>query len=143
MRLRNAKPEEMYSSANDFLKALIECKVVESGNSKFFTKAVELEGHSELQPTFNKQFEMLKQSLSDYNDRGYTMCISVSSEQQRKRLDKIFVESQMEDMAAHVTYLDYSLRKGFIDHDEHLLCYTDHEIFERYHKRGADPERAV
>ena len=134
VRLRNAKPEEMYSSANDFLKALIECKVVESGNSKFFTKAVELEGHSELQPTFNKQFEMLKQSLSDYNDRGYTMCISVSSEQQRKRLDKIFVESQMEDMAAHVIYLDYSLRKGFIDHDEHLLCYTDHEIFERYHK---------
>ena len=134
VRLRNAKPEEMYSSANDFLKALIECKVVESGNSKFFTKAVELEGHSELQPTFNKQFEMLKQSLSDYNDRGYTMCISVSSEQQRKRLDKIFVESQMEDMAAHVTYLDYSLRKGFIDHDERLLCYTDHEIFERYHK---------
>ncbi len=134
VRMQNAKPDEMYSSANDFLKALLECKVIESGYSKFFNKAIEIEGHSELQPIFNKQFEMLKQSLSNYNDRGYKLCISVSSEQQHKRLDKIFVESQMEDMAAHITYLDYSLRKGFIDHDEKLLCYTDHEIFERYHK---------
>ncbi len=134
VRLQNAKPEDLYSSANEFLKALLRCKIIESGNSFFFNNAVNIEAHSEPQPTFNKQFELLKQSLSTYNERGFQMYISVSSEQQHKRLDKIFIESQMEEIAAGITYLDYSLRRGFIDHDEHLLCYTDHEIFERYHK---------
>ena len=134
IRLHNAKPDDLFSSANDFLKDLLNCKVIETGNSTFFSKAVTIEAHSDPQPAFNKQFDLLKQSLSDYSDRGYTLCISASSEQQRKRLDKIFSESHLDDIANHVAYLDYSLRKGFIDHDEHLLCYTDHEIFERYHK---------
>ncbi len=134
IRLQKTKPEELYSPANEFLKNLLNCKVVESGNSLFFSKAHKIETHSDPQPAFNKQFEMLKQSLCDYSDRGYRICISVSSEQQHKRLDKIFVESQMEEMAGQITYLDYSLRHGFIDHDEKLLCFTDHEIFERYHK---------
>ncbi len=132
IRLQKAKPDELYSSANEFLKALLNCKVIETGNSSFFTKAATIEAHSDPQPSFNKQFELLKQSLSDYNERGYSLCISASSEQQRKRLDKIFAENGM--FSTSITYLDYSLRKGFIDHDQCLLCYTDHEIFERYHK---------
>ena len=134
IRMHKAKPEELYSPANEFLKALLCCKVIESGNSNFFSKALRIEAHSDRQPVFNKQFELLKQSLCDNDDRGYNLCISVSSEQQHKRLDKIFVESQMEEVAARITYLDFSLRYGFIDHDEKLLCFTDHEIFERYHK---------
>ena len=130
IRLQNTKPEELYSSANDFLKALINCKVVESGNSSFFNKALKIEVHSELQPPFNKQFDLLKQSLSDYADKGYQLFISVSSEQQRKRLDKIFSEEN----TFQFSIFNFQLSKGFIDHDEHLLCYTDHEIFGRYHK---------
>ena len=134
IRMQQSQPEENYSSANEFLKALLNCKVIESGSSNFFNKAIRIEANSDRQPTFNKQFDMLKQSLCDYSERDYQLCISVSSEQQHKRLDKIFVESQMKEMADQITYLDYSLRYGFIDHEEKLLCYTDHEIFERYHK---------
>ncbi len=134
VHIARQKPDELYSSANDFLKALIECKVIETGNTKFFTQAQQLEVHSEVQPTFNKQFDLLKQSLNDYRDRGYRLYISVSSEQQKKRLNKIFVETNMEALAAEMSYFDTSLRRGYIDHDEKLLCYTDHEIFERYHK---------
>jgi len=130
IRMQNAMPEELYSSANEFLKALIGCKVVESGNSVFFNKAKKIEAHSERQPAFNKQFELLKKSLSDYGDKGYQLYISVSSEQQKKRLDKVFSE---EDNFSF-SIINFQISKGFIDHDEHLLCYTDHEIFERYHK---------
>ena len=131
VRLQNAKPDELYSTANDFLKELINCKVIESGNSVFFSKGIVKEVHSELQPSFNKQFDLLKQSFSTYSQRGYSLYISVGSEQQRKRLEKIF-----NDSAAEFKYetFDFQLSKGFIDHDNHLLCYTDHEIFERYHK---------
>ncbi|MBP5516283.1 MAG: transcription-repair coupling factor [Bacteroidales bacterium] len=131
VRMQKSKPEESYSSANEFLKALIECKVIESGNSVFFSKSTTIEANSELQPAFNKQFDMLRQSLGNYNDRGYKLCISVSSEQQHNRLDKIFAETGTD---FQFTILNYQLHKGFIDHDEKLLCYTDHEIFERYHK---------
>ena len=130
VRMQNAKPDELYSSANEFLKALIRCKVIESGNSSFFNKGLKIEAHSELQPAFNKQFELLKESLSQYADKGYQLFISVSSEQQKKRLDKVFGEEN----SFQLTTINYQLSKGFIDHDEHLLCYTDHEIFERYHK---------
>ena len=137
IRLQNAKPEVLYSSANEFLKALIRCKVIESGNSFFFnhtgpqaSKHSSIQVHSELQPAFNKQFDMLKQTLNDYADKGYQLFISVSSEQQRKRLDKIFAE----DNNFQFSILNFQLSKGFVDHDEKLLCFTDHEIFERYHK---------
>ena len=131
VRLQKAKPDELYSSANDFLKDLINCKVIESGNSVFFNKGIEKEVHSELQPTFNKQFDLLKQSFSTYSQRGYSLYISVGSEQQRKRLEKIFNDSSSD---FKYETIDFQLSKGFIDHDNHLLCYTDHEIFERYHK---------
>lgn len=130
VRLQNALPDDNYSTANDFLKALIKCKVIESGNSSFFNNSTSFEVHSELQPSFNKQFELLKQSLSNYADKGYRLFISVSSEQQQKRLDKIFTENEN----FQFSIFNFQLSKGFIDHDEKLLCYTDHEIFERYHK---------
>ncbi len=132
--LKPTPVEELYSSANEFLKELMSCKIIESGNSSYFTKAQKLDFNSELQPAFNKQFELLKQSLTQYSERGYRLCITVGSEQQRKRLDKVFTESQMEEVARQLEYLDTSLRRGFIDHDAQLLCFTDHEIFERYHK---------
>ena len=134
IRLQNALPEDNYSQANEFLKALINCKVIESGNSFFFNKSTTIETHSELQPAFNKQFELLKQSLNDYSDKGYQLFISVSSEQQRKRLNKIFGEEESQNENFQFSIFNFQLSKGFIDHDEHLLCYTDHEIFERYHK---------
>lgn len=132
VRLQNALPEENYSQANDFLKLLINCKVIESGNSAFFRKATKIEAHSELQPAFNKQFEMLKKSLNDYGDKGYQLFISVSSEQQQRRLNKIFAEGDNDN--SQFSILNFQLSHGFIDHDQKLLCFTDHEIFERYHK---------
>lgn len=139
VRLQKAKPDELYSSANEFLKALLACRVIETGNSTFFNNADIVERHSDPQPAFNKRFEMLMASLDSYFQKGYTLCISVSSEQQRRRLDKIFAESgerkaENNDLASQFSVLSSQIHRGFIDHDEQLLCYTDHEIFERYHK---------
>ena len=136
VRLQNSSPDDLYSSANDFLKDLINCKVIESGNSRFFNSQKTdkpIEVHSELQPSFNKQFDMLNQSLSEYSGLGYTIIITVSNESQKKRLLKIFDESE-NNYDIQSSILNFQLSHGFIDHDQHLLCYTDHEIFERYHK---------
>ena len=125
------KPEEMSCSANEFLHKLLDCKIVEYGNSHYFSQADRIEHHSDPQPTFNKQFDLLTDNLSDYGERGYHIIITVSNDSQEKRLHKIL------DEATHIFNFQFSifnLSHGFIDHDEKVLCYTDHEIFDRYHK---------
>lgn len=124
------KPDELYSSANEFLHELLDAKIIETGSSTFFKQAQVIEAHSELQPVINKQLELLTSQLNQYHDRGYTRIICVSNENQRRRLDKMLATGNVEG----IQFIDTSLRHGFIDHDEHMLVYTDHEIFDRYHK---------
>lgn len=84
------------------------------------------------QPSFNKQFNLLIEDLNSNTDKGYRNYIFCSSEAQAKRFHDIF-----EDADQHVNAFEtvvFPLYQGFIDHDQQHVCYTDHQIFERYHK---------
>ena len=122
------KPEEISCPANEFLHSMLECKIVEYGNSHYFSQAEVLKAQSEPQPSFNKQFDLLTANLTDYAERGYQLLITVSNDSQKKRLEKTLPEN------FHFQFSIFNLSHGFIDHDQHVLCYTDHEIFDRYHK---------
>ena len=122
------KPEEIRCPANEFLHSMLECKIVEYGNSHYFSQAEVLKAQSEPQPSFNKQFDLLTANLTDYAERGYQLLITVSNDSQKKRLEKTLPEN------FHFQFSIFNLSHGFIDHDQHVLCYTDHEIFDRYHK---------
>ena len=120
--------ESLTGGANGFLEALLKLKVVEFGNSRYFPQAQRVSVDSEPQPAFGKQFEMLTADLERHAEEGYQIYITVSNGQQQRRLEKIF-----EDRLS-VAMLDFQLSHGFIDRSHKFLCYTDHEIFERYHK---------
>ena len=122
------KPEEISCSANEFLHRLLECKIVEYGNIHYFSQAEQLKAQSEPQPAFNKQFDLLTANLTDYAERGYQLLITVSNDSQMKRLEKVLPEN------FNFQFIVFNLSHGFIDHDQRILCYTDHEIFDRYHK---------
>ncbi|MBQ9473910.1 MAG: transcription-repair coupling factor [Bacteroidales bacterium] len=128
--LKTQEPEQLYCGANEFLHHLLECKVVETGSSAFFKNAVKVEVHSEPQPVFNKQFDRLCATLTDYMERGYDCTVCVSNDQQQRRLQKIFSQFGLDGLSQ----VEANLSHGFVDHDSKLLCFTDHEIFERYHK---------
>ncbi len=83
------------------------------------------------QPSFNKKFDLLIADLNGHKDKGYTNYIFCASETQSKRFQAIF-----EDANQHVHYqtIVFPLFQGFIDDDLKIVCYTDHQIFERYHK---------
>ncbi|HSH19148.1 MAG TPA: transcription-repair coupling factor [Draconibacterium sp.] len=83
------------------------------------------------QPVFNKNFELLSENLSDFNNKKYEIFILSSQEKQIERLQSIF-----EDTKASVQFnpVNFILHEGFIDHDLKLCCFTDHQIFERYHR---------
>ncbi len=84
------------------------------------------------QPSFNKQFNLLIENLNENTANGYTNYIFCSSESQAKRFHDIFDDAQ-----GHVEQYEtlvFPLFQGFIDHENRNACYTDHQIFERYHK---------
>ncbi len=123
------KPDEMSATANEFLHRLLEMNIVEYGNSHYFSNAETLTTSSEPQPVFNKQFDMLQENLRQRAEEGYTLIVTVAGESQQKRLEKV-----LEEKTNHLTLITFNLSHGFVDHDMRVLCYTDHEIFERYHK---------
>ena len=86
---------------------------------------------TEEQPVFNRQFDMLIGDLQKHVAKQYTPFIFAENPKQLERLRSIF-----EDLNAQVQFvpLPTAISKGFIDHDKKILCYTDHQIFQRYHK---------
>ena len=83
------------------------------------------------QPSFNKKFDLLIKDLSDYSDKEYKIKIFCSSKNQIKRFNEIFERAQS---TIFPTLIEKSIYKGFINHADRELCYSDHEIFDRYHK---------
>lgn len=136
--LKHASPEELFCNSTLLKKQLLEFTVVEFGTHSYFLKLEQNQESSALvefnttpQPSFNKQFDLLIENLNTNHNKGYTNYIACLSEQQAKRFHDIF-----EDVEQDVKYKTIvpSLYQGFIDHDNKIVCYTDHQIFERYHK---------
>jgi len=96
------------------------------------------------QPSFNKRFDILIKDLQEKSSKGYEIFIHSENPKQIERFHAIF-----EDLKANVIFhpVNAAIHEGFIDHDLKLLCYTDHQIFERYHKyrvrKGFSREQAV
>ncbi|MDP3467115.1 MAG: transcription-repair coupling factor [Daejeonella sp.] len=83
------------------------------------------------QPSFNKDFNLLIHNFKENEKSGLENLIFTDSTKQIERLYSIF-----EDLNAGVKFspVHLSLREGFIDHAQKLVCYTDHQIFDRYYK---------
>ena len=94
--------------------------------------------HTLPQPLFHKNFDLLAQTLFDYHARGYKCYIVSDSTKQHERLAEIFNGIQIGDGCVSDFLNDWrisgSLHEGFIDDDMKMLLFTDHQIFERFHK---------
>ena len=83
------------------------------------------------QPSFNRKFNLLFQNLENFDKKNYKIKIYCSNESQTSRLKQIFIDN---DNKLNVRFIAKPIFKGFINHEEKSLCYSDHEIFERYFK---------
>jgi len=83
------------------------------------------------QPVFNKNFDLLVADLKERKENDYDVMILSESEKQIERLNEIFAAI---DTSISFTPVLKTFHQGFIDHDLKVCLYTDHEIFERYHK---------
>ncbi|MDA3879402.1 MAG: transcription-repair coupling factor [Prolixibacteraceae bacterium] len=83
------------------------------------------------QPEFNKNFELLAADLKQNAENGYENYILSGNEKQIERLEAIFSDRSLNVKFAP---LPFTINEGFIDRDLQLVLYTDHQIFERYHR---------
>lgn len=111
-------------------------KHIHFGN-KIQTEAV-VEFKTDIQPSFHKNFDLISETLHKYLDKDYTIYILSDSEKQQKRLKSIF-----EDRGDNINFtpVERTLSEGFIDEILKICCFTDHQIFDRYHKYNLKSDR--
>ena len=98
-----------------------------------------------IQPLFHKNFELLFQSFDTYLQQGYQLYILADSAKQNERLKDIFsqrAEAEGEHSAIRFTPVEKTLHEGFIDDDLKVCFFTDHQIFDRFHKYNLKSDKA-
>lgn len=123
-------PKELFLDAKILQKEMKEFNVIEYGtkNSSKSSELVPFDISS--QPSYNKKFDLLADDLSEKEVKGYSLIVSSDSKRQVDKLGSILEEHN----APEINHLGMSLYGGFVDNDEKLLIYTDHQLFERFHK---------
>jgi len=152
--IKHAEPKELFCNSELLKKQLLDFNLVEFGTTSYFNNVIASETKQSVscneiassqaprndsviifntspQPSFNKQFDLLIKDLNINHNKGFTNYIACISEQQAKRFHDIFDDVEHD---VHYKTIVLSLYQGFIDADSKIVCYTDHQIFERYHK---------
>jgi len=111
-------------------RQFLDYNLVEFGSSAVMSVET-VEYATKPQPAFNKQFNLLIEDLNNNHANGITNYITCVSEQQAKRFHDIFDDAEAQ---VHYKTVVLSLHQGFIDKAHHIAVYTDHQIFDRYHK---------
>ena len=135
--IKHLDPEQLFLNQKSFLKKALDFNVVELGSKAIFNTNKTFEFHILPQPSFNKQFDLLLNNLNDNHFNGIKNYLFCSNEAQAKRFHDIFQtldEANHESIRKQYDTIKLPLFQGFIDEELQIACYTDHQIFERYHK---------
>lgn len=125
------EPPHLFNDGEGVLKSLEGFTCVEFGARGFFKSATAIALSSSAQPSFNKNFELLAANLLEHQQQQYGNFIATEQPRQVERLHGIFEELHPQ---LNFQSLEFSLREGFVDHITKVVCYTDHQIFERFYR---------
>ncbi len=136
--LQQMRKESQLIRGQQFTSEAIEFRRVEIGHRPSGLPDVTIEFHVSPQPQFHKNFDLLQQSLEQYLADGYQLCILADSKKQLERLRDIFAEKG----SVLFDSVEKTLHEGFADNDLRLCVFTDHQIFDRYHKYSLTSDKA-
>ena len=128
---------DLFLHREDFLKEIQQFPVIEFGHRALFSPDLELTFHTSPQPSFNKNFDLLTSQLRKQTAEGYRNILLSDNPKQTERLLSILedIQAKQPDQAPiEFSSLCYSIHEGFIDHNLKAAFFTDHQIFERYHR---------
>ena len=158
--MREMRKENNLVSGIEFRKAISGFRFVEMGSQPSGTPQTTITFNISPQPLFHKNFELLAQTLEDFLLQGYRLYILADSEKQTRRLKEIFESDELRavrnarhqkspnsealSVADNITFtpVDHTLHEGFADADLRLCFFTDHQIFDRFHKYNLKSDAA-
>ncbi len=124
-------PERLFVTSEAFDVDCGNLTKVEFGKRFVLPDSKTFDFKSSAQPSFNKNFELLANDLIEHQMQGYRNFIAGDIPKQLERLKEIFGEISPE---IQFQPLDFALREGFVDQTLKIVCYTDHQIFERFYR---------
>ncbi|HTL83038.1 MAG TPA: transcription-repair coupling factor, partial [Bacteroidia bacterium] len=129
--LNHLTPDEQYSGETEFDSELKQFSLIECGSRFILKDATAITFNISPQTSFHKNFDLITQAIAKNSAHGFQNVLFTDGAKQSERLHSIF-----EDIGRKLDYttLVYSIHEGFIDSDLKIACYTDHQIFERYHR---------
>ena len=158
--MREMRKENNLVSGVEFRKAISGFRFVEIGAHPSGTPQTTITFNISPQPLFHKNFELLAQTLENFLLQGYRLYILADSEKQTRRLKEIFESDELRavrnarhqkspnsealSIADNITFtpVDHTLHEGFADADLRLCFFTDHQIFDRFHKYNLKSDAA-
>ena len=122
-----------------FMRQALEFRRIDFGAKPAGTPQATLSFETSVQPIFHKNFDLVSSTLTDYQQREYRLFICSDSVKQTDRLKDIFQER-----GDKITFepVDHTLHEGFIDHTLRCCIFTDHQIFDRFHKYSLRSDKA-
>ena len=125
-------------------KAIEQSATIEIGNKSTFNLYDTITFDTLPQPTFNKHFDLLTDDLNERIKEGYRIYILAEQVKQTDRLKSIFEDIAHNQNTTPISFtaVNSTLHEGFIDRGAKICCYTDHQIFERYHRVTMRSENA-
>ncbi len=130
------EPDKLYGNSEEIKKIIKPFTLLEFGLTSMISEKEAL-FHQSPQPLFNKNFDLLISNLKENKAKGYSNYFLTENRKQADRLMTIFNDLLAKEHRTYETLIDYipiNIHQGFIDHDLKLAVYTDHQIFERYHR---------
>ena len=143
--------ENVLCRPTQFSNDVARLRIIEYGQRPSAQPQATISFHITPQPLFHKNFNLLRQSLDDFLLRGYRLYILADSAKQQQRLKDIFDEagadpersgSNAQRSKITFTPVDKTLHEGFTDDDLRVCFFTDHQIFDRFHKYNLKSDRA-
>lgn len=128
------KAERQLLSASEFETLSEKFRQIELLKKESERPQVALHFNISPQPLFHKNFDLLVPTLEDYLLKGYKLYILADSPKQQQRLKEIFASDQYKGRHIDFTPIDKTIHEGFADNDMRICLFTDHQIFDRFHK---------
>ncbi len=123
--------KKTHITGDDFIEQVEKFRKIEWGESTYFQSTKTVIFRTSTQPIFHKNFDLVADNLHQKLVEGYKLYIMSDSVKQTDRITAIFADRGDE---INFQSIKNTLHEGFIDHDMSLVCYSDHQIFDRFHK---------
>ena len=141
--------ELQLTTGSQFLSDALNFRRIEFGHrpSNTTSSIVHLTYSISAQPLFHKNFDLLQQTFADYLSQGYKIYICADSQKQNERIRDILAEmwkvsDSQNPLSSQIIPVQNTLHEGFIDRDLRICVFTDHQIFDRFHKYNLRSDKA-